>query len=146
MAAAAQKDEDALPDAIRALLPVTHDALVAGIAGIVRHAAGQQAVLDSAAARLTRALDEGVDELEGPAGPADTVLQGHSLEDGVFTSDRIRVGSRSCLGVGAFVHHGTTIGEDCLLEADSFLVKGEQMPDSSVWGGNPAEPRREAAG
>ncbi|WP_199819125.1 DNA-binding protein [Streptomyces sp. FxanaA7] len=76
LAAAAQKDKDALPDAIRALLPVTHDALVAGIAGVVRHAAGQQAVLDAAAARLTRALDEGVDEPEGPAGPADTVLQG----------------------------------------------------------------------
>ncbi|MDT0568220.1 DNA-binding protein [Streptomyces sp. DSM 3412] len=76
LAAAAHKDKDALPDAIRALLPVTHDALVAGIAGVVRHAAGQQAVLDAAAARLTRALDEGVDELEGPAGPADTVLQG----------------------------------------------------------------------
>ncbi|MCC9707753.1 DNA-binding protein [Streptomyces sp. MNU76] len=72
---AAQEDKDTLSDAIRALLPVTHDALVAGIAGVVRHAAGQQAVLDAAAARLTRALDEGVDELEGPAGPADTVLQ-----------------------------------------------------------------------
>ncbi len=75
---------------------------------------------------------------------ADTVLQGHSLEDGVFTSDRIRVGSGSCLGVGAFVHLGTVIGEDCLLDADSFLVKGEQMPDGSVWGGNPAAPRRTA--
>lgn len=70
-----QGDGKALADAIRALLPVTHDALVAGIAGVVRHAAGQQAVLDAAAARLTRALDGDVEEVEGPAGPADTVLQ-----------------------------------------------------------------------
>ncbi|WP_371582692.1 DNA-binding protein [Streptomyces sp. NBC_01314] len=74
LTAAAQDDKKALPDTIRALLPVTHDALVAGIAGVVRHAAGQQAVLDAAAARLTRALDGASEEDEGPAGPADTVL------------------------------------------------------------------------
>lgn len=74
LTAAAQDDKGALPDAIRTLLPVTHDALVAGIAGVVRHAAGQQAVLDAAAARLTRALDGGVEEDEGRAGPADTLL------------------------------------------------------------------------
>ncbi|MFC5141332.1 Pls/PosA family non-ribosomal peptide synthetase [Actinomycetospora rhizophila] len=75
---------------------------------------------------------------------ADTVLQGHSLEDGVFTSDRIAVGSRSCLGVGAFVHHGTAIGEGSVLEADSFLMKGEQVPAGSTWRGNPAAPWRTA--
>ncbi|GHE50722.1 DNA-binding protein [Streptomyces capitiformicae] len=71
--AAAQPDEKALPDAIRALLPVTHDALVAGIAGVVRHAAGQQAVLDAAATRLTRALDGDLED-EGPVGVPDVVL------------------------------------------------------------------------
>ncbi|UUU36065.1 DNA-binding protein [Streptomyces sp. CA-210063] len=75
LAAAARDDKDALSDAVRALLPVTHDALVAGVAGVVRHAAGQQAVLDAVAARLTRALDGGPEVTEGPAGPADTVLQ-----------------------------------------------------------------------
>ncbi|MFF6783308.1 DNA-binding protein [Streptomyces sp. NPDC012510] len=75
LAAAAQNDKEALPDAIRTLLPVTHDALVAGIAGVVRHAAGQQAVLDTVAARLTKALENGPEEAEGPAGPADSVLQ-----------------------------------------------------------------------
>lgn len=73
MAAAAPGDEESLPDAIRALLPVTHDALVAGIAGVVRHAADQQADLDAVAARLTEALDAGAED-EGPAGPADAVL------------------------------------------------------------------------
>ncbi|MEV6016974.1 DNA-binding protein [Streptomyces sp. NPDC051997] len=73
LTAAGHEDKDALPEAIRALLPVTHTALVAGIAGVVRHAAGQQAVLDGVAARLTRALDGGPRE-EGPAGPPDDVL------------------------------------------------------------------------
>lgn len=48
LTAAAEEDKEALPAAIRSLLPVTHDALVAGVAGVVRHAAGQQAVLDGA--------------------------------------------------------------------------------------------------
>ncbi|WP_406368926.1 DNA-binding protein [Streptomyces sp. NBC_00647] len=73
LTAAAHEDTEVLPDAIRSRLPVTHAALVAGIAGVVRHAAGQQAVLDSVAARLTRALDGGLQD-EGPAGPADAVL------------------------------------------------------------------------
>ncbi|QFR02348.1 DNA-binding protein [Streptomyces phaeolivaceus] len=73
--AAGKAYEDTLSPGIRAMLPVTDDALVAGIAGVVRHAAGQQAVLDEASARLTRALDEGVEEPEGPAGPTDWVLR-----------------------------------------------------------------------
>ncbi|MFD5632889.1 DNA-binding protein [Streptomyces sp. NPDC127077] len=73
LSAAGEEDKDVLLEAIRSHLPVTHDALVAGIAGVVRHAGGQQAVLDAVAARLTRALDGGPQE-EGPAGPPDTVL------------------------------------------------------------------------
>ncbi|MEU7323786.1 DNA-binding protein [Streptomyces griseoviridis] len=73
LAAAGRDDKEALLRVIRALLPVTHPALVEGIAGVVRHAAGQRTVLDAAAARLTRALEGGVDD-EGPAGPRDIVL------------------------------------------------------------------------
>ncbi|WP_192582565.1 DNA-binding protein [Streptomyces triticiradicis] len=73
LSAAGGEDKEVLPEAVRSLLPVTHPALVAGIAGVVRHAAGQQAVLDAVAARLTRALDGGPEE-EGPAGPPDSVL------------------------------------------------------------------------
>ncbi|MGX2993070.1 DNA-binding protein [Streptomyces sp. JNUCC 64] len=72
LTAAGQDDETALPAAVRALLPVTHDALVAGVVGVVRHAARQRAVLDEVAARLTRALAG--DREEGPAGPSDAVL------------------------------------------------------------------------
>ncbi|MFF7135489.1 DNA-binding protein [Streptomyces sp. NPDC008196] len=73
LAAAAGEDAQALTDAIRTLLPVSHDALVKGIAGVARYAAAQQAVLDAASTRLTRALEGGLEE-EGPAGPADTKL------------------------------------------------------------------------
>ncbi|MGW1208172.1 DNA-binding protein [Streptomyces sp. NPDC002499] len=74
LSAAADKNPETLPDAIRTLLPVTHPALVTGIAGVVRYAAAQQAVLDAAATRLTRALEGGLED-EGPAGPSDSLIR-----------------------------------------------------------------------
>ncbi|HUR05775.1 MAG TPA: DNA-binding protein, partial [Nonomuraea sp.] len=71
---AAGADED-LEARIRTLLPqVSHDALVAGIAGVVRFAATQVTVLDTVAARLTEALAGGHRE-EAPAGPTDQLIE-----------------------------------------------------------------------
>ncbi|MER5964627.1 Pls/PosA family non-ribosomal peptide synthetase [Streptomyces sp. NPDC002057] len=71
---------------------------------------------------------------------AGSVAQCHSQEDGTFKSDRIAIGSEVTLGVGAFVHYGVTVGDAAVLEADSFLMKGEVVPRGAVWGGNPARP------
>jgi acetyltransferase-like isoleucine patch superfamily enzyme len=65
-------------------------------------------------------------------------LQGHSLEEGVFKSDRIVIGAGATVGVGAFVHYGATMGEGSVLEADAFLMKGETIDARAVWHGNPA--------
>jgi non-ribosomal peptide synthetase-like protein len=62
----------------------------------------------------------------------------HSQEDGAFKSDRITIGETVTLGVGAFVHYGVTMGQNSELAADSFLMKGEQVPAGAQWGGNPA--------
>ncbi|WP_432042550.1 Pls/PosA family non-ribosomal peptide synthetase [Streptomyces cadmiisoli] len=70
---------------------------------------------------------------------AATVVQCHSQEDGAFKSDRIAIGAGVTLGVGAFVHYGTTIHDRAQLAADSFLMKGEEVPAESRWSGNPAE-------
>ena len=67
-----------------------------------------------------------------------TVLQGHSQEDGAFKSDHVCIGARVTLGVGAFVHYGTTVGDDAVLAPDTFLMKGEEVPPGERWGGNPA--------
>jgi non-ribosomal peptide synthetase-like protein len=56
-----------------------------------------------------------------------SVLQAHSLEEGVFKSDYIRLGSGCSVGPGAFVHYGVTIGDHVVLDADSFLMKGEVL-------------------
>ena len=65
-------------------------------------------------------------------------VQGHSLEEGVFKSDRVRIGADCALAPCAFVHYGVMMNERVLLDADSFLMKGEIAPADSRWRGNPA--------
>ncbi|HZS20370.1 MAG TPA: Pls/PosA family non-ribosomal peptide synthetase, partial [Pseudonocardiaceae bacterium] len=69
---------------------------------------------------------------------AGSVIQCHSQEDGAFKSDYSTLGAGVTIGTGAFVHYGVTIGEGAVLEADSFLMKGEEMEPYQRWGGNPA--------
>ena len=67
-----------------------------------------------------------------------SVLQAHSLEEGVFKSDFIRLGDGCTIGAGAFVHYGVTMGDRVVLDADSFLMKGETLDAQTGWRGNPA--------
>ena len=67
------------------------------------------------------------------------LVQAHSLEEGVFKSDYVKIGKGASVGVAALVHYGVTLGEDSHLDPDSFLMKGEIMPPRSRWRGNPAK-------
>ena len=67
------------------------------------------------------------------------IIQSHSLEEGVFKSDRVRIGAGCAVAPGALVHYGVTMGEHTILDADSFLMKGEITPAHSRWRGNPAK-------
>lgn len=69
---------------------------------------------------------------------AGSSIQCHSQEDGTFKSDRSSLGAGCTLGVGALVHYGVTMGDGATLAADSFLMKGEDVPAHARWGGNPA--------
>jgi non-ribosomal peptide synthetase-like protein len=71
-----------------------------------------------------------------------TILQSHSLEEGVFKSDRIRIGKGCTIGCHAFVHYGVVMGDNAILDADSFLMKGEVLEPASIWRGNPAKARQ----
>jgi non-ribosomal peptide synthetase-like protein len=68
------------------------------------------------------------------------LIQGHSLEDGVFKSDHIVMGSGCTVGTAAFVHYGVRMEDGTHLAADSFLMKGETVRAGEHWGGNPARP------
>lgn len=67
-----------------------------------------------------------------------SVLQCHSMEDAVFKSDRVTIGSNCTVGTGAFVHYGVVMEDDSLLEADAFLMKGSRISAGDRWRGNPA--------
>jgi non-ribosomal peptide synthetase-like protein len=69
-----------------------------------------------------------------------SVIQCHSMEDGAFKVEGITIGPRCTLAVKAFIHYGVTIGDGAVIEADSFLMKGEEVPAYGRFGGNPASP------
>lgn len=66
-------------------------------------------------------------------------IQCHSLEDGTFKCDRSMIGAGCTLGIGSFVLYGVIMGDGSVLETDSFLMKGEEIPTHARWGGNPAK-------
>ncbi|MER5219568.1 Pls/PosA family non-ribosomal peptide synthetase [Streptomyces flaveus] len=77
---------------------------------------------------------------------AGSKIQCHSQEDGTFKSDRSTIGDGCTLGVGSHVHYGVTMGDGSVLAPDSFLMKGEEVPQHARWGGNPATEMRDAPG
>lgn len=68
-----------------------------------------------------------------------SIFQCHSMEDGAFKLEPISIGSRVTIGVGAFVHYGVTMQDGSELKADSFLMKGSDVPEDGLFGGNPAQ-------
>ena len=69
---------------------------------------------------------------------AGSVIQCHSMEDGIFKSDHTVLEDGCTVGTGAFIHYGVTMGPGAQLRPDSFLMKGEKVPQAANWGGNPA--------
>ena len=69
---------------------------------------------------------------------AGSVIQCHSMEDGIFKADYTALEDGCTLGTGCLVHYGVTMGQGAQLRPDSFLMKGEKVPPGAYWGGNPA--------
>lgn len=68
-----------------------------------------------------------------------TTLQAHSLEEGVFKSDYIKIENNSSFGIASFIHYGVHIQDNVHIDADSFLMKGSVCINDSTWRGNPAK-------
>ncbi|MFG2881152.1 Pls/PosA family non-ribosomal peptide synthetase [Streptomyces sp. NPDC048297] len=77
---------------------------------------------------------------------AGSKIQCHSQEDGTYKSDHSSLGIAVTLGVAAHVHYGVTMEDGSVLAADSFLMKGEEVPSCARWGGNPAVDMPDTAG
>jgi hypothetical protein len=54
-----------------------------------------------------------------------------------FTS-RVKIGARATVGGGSIVSCGCTIGEDAVIEPQSYLAPFTEIPASEIWGGRPA--------
>jgi non-ribosomal peptide synthetase-like protein len=67
-----------------------------------------------------------------------SIIQCDSQEDGTYKSGPTTIGDRCTLGVSSFVHYGVTMGDESMLSADAFLMKGEEVPSGGRWQGNPA--------
>lgn len=67
------------------------------------------------------------------------VIQAHSLEEGAFKSDYVRIGNGCTLAPAAFVHYAVTMGEGSVADVDCFVMKGEVLEPRTVWRGNPAK-------
>ncbi|MEY4414427.1 MAG: hypothetical protein RIQ53_1720 [Pseudomonadota bacterium] len=70
---------------------------------------------------------------------AHATLQGHSLEDGVFKSDRLWLGDGVTVGASAYVHYDTRLDDGARVAPDSFVMKGERLGPRARWQGNPAQ-------
>lgn len=68
-----------------------------------------------------------------------SVVWPHSLEEGVFKSDYIKIGAGCTLGSGSLTHYGVVMGDHVVLEPDSYLMKGEILDANTTWRGNPAK-------
>ena len=66
------------------------------------------------------------------------ILQAHSLEEGLFKSEPVRIGSQCTIASDAFVHYGVEMGDRSTLGPNAFLMKGEMVPAGQTWQGNPA--------
>jgi non-ribosomal peptide synthetase-like protein len=69
-----------------------------------------------------------------------STAQAHSLEDGIFKSDKISIGNNSTLGIDAFIHYGAELGDNTDIRTDSFVMKGSCVVDGETWTANPAAP------
>ena len=66
------------------------------------------------------------------------LIQPHTLEEGVFKSDYVKIGEGCTLGCASNIHYGVTFGEYVVLDPNSFVMKGETADPDDTWQGNPA--------
>ncbi|WP_448954562.1 Pls/PosA family non-ribosomal peptide synthetase [Labrys neptuniae] len=65
--------------------------------------------------------------------------QTHLYEDRVMKVGRIRIGRGATVGTGATVLYDTEIGPFAQVEQLTLIMKGETIPESTVWTGIPAQ-------
>ncbi len=71
-------------------------------------------------------------------------LQTHLYEDRVMKVGRIEIGEGVTIGSFATVLYDTKVGDFAQLNPLTLVMKGEQIPPNTTWGGAPAVPMARA--
>ena len=68
----------------------------------------------------------------------DVLLTAHTVERGMVTLGKIRIGRYVTVGVKAVIFPGVEIGDNAIIAAGSVVTKNTKVPMNEVWGGIPA--------
>ncbi|MBZ5736529.1 Pls/PosA family non-ribosomal peptide synthetase [Nocardioides mangrovi] len=74
-----------------------------------------------------------------------TVVQTHLFHDRLLATDRVELRRGATLGPNSVILPAATIGRHATVGPVSLVMRGESVPDKTVWIGNPIGPWAEAA-
>ena len=63
--------------------------------------------------------------------------QTHLFEDRIMKIGSVKFGNRSTIGTRSIILYDSEIGNDVTVDALSLIMKGENLPDNTKWGGSP---------
>ncbi|WP_300597590.1 Pls/PosA family non-ribosomal peptide synthetase [Niabella sp.] len=66
--------------------------------------------------------------------------QTHLFEDRIMKVGTVNIGSRSTIGTRSIVLYDSVVGSHVTVDSLSLIMKGEQLPDNTAWGGSPVRP------
>lgn len=69
-----------------------------------------------------------------------TVVQTHLFQDRVMSLDYVTIADGATLGAHSVALPAATVGAGATVAPGSLVMRGDQVPGSSVWHGNPIEP------
>ena len=71
----------------------------------------------------------------------ESIVQAHSLEEGVFKSDVVRIGAGASIGIGCLVHYGVTMGDGTHLDSGLLPDEGRDHPGRLALARQPGQAR-----
>ena len=97
---------------------------------------GKQVYVNSLSVSDYNLLECGDDVVIGGA----VQLSGHTVEQGIVKTARVRLGDHVTVGLGSVIEIGAEIGSNCQIGALSFVPKHTKLPSNAVYAGIPARP------
>ena len=69
-----------------------------------------------------------------------SVVQTHLFHDRLLVTDTVRIRSGATLGPNSVILPAATVGRHATVGPVSLVMRGESVPDKTVWIGNPIGP------